>query len=169
MRSSWIVLVVALLLQGCSSWGDYSFKSDRFKFKITFPERWEIWDRSDDRNDYLVASLPDDIRDASITVRATPTAPDIGTDEVYPSFLEGDGDAAILPKFEVLERGSISCKNREGRQIIYTYVAEKHRMKGIRTLFIGLRYILRVGMEMPEDNFDDYVLDFRKMISLMEM
>ncbi len=169
MRYNWIGLIAVVLLSGCGGWGDYVHKSDRFKFKVVFPQKWEIWDRSNDRDDHLVASLPYDIPEAHITVRATPSAPDISANEIYPTFMDGGGDGAILPEFVIENKEAISCKNREGRQITYTYLTERHRMKGIRTLFIGTRFILRVDMEMPADNFADHEVEFRKMVSLMEL
>jgi len=173
MRFMWLWFLTAIYLSGCGGWGDYVHKSDRFKFKIAFPVHWEVYDRSDNQIDYLEATLPDVSREARIVVRATPVAPDISPTEIYPMFLEGSGDAAILLEFVIEEKGTISSKTGDGRFIKISYLTEEHRIRGIRTLFLGGpvrgRYRLEVSMEMPADNFLDHEADFRKMISLMEL
>jgi len=156
-----------LLLAGCGGWGDYEHKSDRFKFKVTFPVKWEVWDRSDDHSDHLVATLPDILPEAKLAVRVTPLAPDATINEILPSF-KGNLPTE-MEEFEIVDEGTISSKKGEGRSITYTYLTEKHRIKGIRALFIGFRFQVRVEMEMPNDNFITYEPEFRKMISLMEL
>ena len=168
MRYLNIGFILMLLLSGCGGWGDYVYKSDRFKYKITFPKGWEVWDRSTEQEDYLDAEYPD-IPEARITVMASASAPDISPNELYPSFMDGGGDATILTEFAISDKGAISSKNREGRQITYTYLTEKHRINGMRVLFIGNRYIIRVKMEMPVDSFVDHEAEFHKMISMLEL
>lgn len=160
--------LLLFLISGCGSWGDYVHKSDRFKYKITFPKGWEVWDRSTEQEDYLDAEYPE-IPKALLTVRASASAPDISPSELYPSFMDGGGDAAILTEFAITEKGTISSKNREGRQITYSYLTEEDRIKGMRALFIGNRFIIRIKMEMPVDNFEDHEAEFQKMISMLEL
>lgn len=130
---------------------------------------WEVWDRSDDSGDYLVASLPDENPDAKITLKSRKVAPDISPNEIYPTFLDGSGDGSVLMEFQIEEKGTISAKNGDGRMIVISYLGEKHRMKGIRTIFLGMRYIVEITYEIPADNYLDHVSDFRKMISLLEL
>ena len=161
-------LVTILLMSGCSRWGDYVHKSDRFGYKITFPVHWTVWDRSTDREDHLDAEYPD-IPGAQMTVLTSPTAPDIHPNEIYPTFMDGGGDTAILTEFEILTKGAVSCKNREGRQITYTYLTEDQRIKGMRALFIGERFIFTIKVEMPSDVFVDHEPEFNKMLSMLEL
>lgn len=169
MRYLCIGLLLALLFSGCGGWGDYVHKSDRFKFKFTFPQKWEVWDRSDDERDYLVASLLDGPREAKIVVIADPVAPDISPNEIYPSFMDGGGDGAILTEFSVEGKGAISCKNGEGRYVRVSYLTEEYRINGMRVLFLGNRFKLQIDVEMPADDFVMHETEFFKMISLMEL
>ncbi len=170
MRSFWSGLVaLLLLLSGCGGWGGYVYKSDRFKLKVVFPSKWEVWDRSDDTSDYLVATIPDDIPEARIKLIVRPVAMDLSPNELYPTFLEGGGDAAFLPDFSVKGRGTISAKNGEGRHILISYLTEEHRIKGMRAIFPvpDKRYVLEIEMSMPEEDYIAYESDFKKMISLI--
>ncbi|NQU06047.1 MAG: hypothetical protein HQ568_08140, partial [Calditrichaeota bacterium] len=140
MKSLLICLTAIIFISGCGGWGDYQFKSDRFKFDVAFPEKWEVWDRSDDRRDYLVASLPDGPREARIILTAESLAPDVSSNEIYPSFMNGGGDASIYEDFEVASKGTMKCKNSEGRYIKVTYLTENERIKGIRSIFLGFKF-----------------------------
>lgn len=169
MRLVLVLLFAVILLSGCGGWGDYQFKSDRFKYDAAFPEKWEVWDRSDDRRDYLVASLPDGPPEAKIILIAEPLAPDVNANEIYPSFMSGGSDAAIYEGFEVTGKGTMKCKNTEGRYIRVTYLTENERIKGIRSIFLGFKFKLLISMETTEDNFVLHEHEFFKMVSLIEV
>ncbi|MFH0765922.1 MAG: hypothetical protein V2A61_05830 [Calditrichota bacterium] len=161
-------ILLILFAAGCGGWGDYVYKSDRFKFKLTFPDKWEVMDRSDDKRDFLIAALPD-IPDARIIVTALPVAPDISPNEIYPSFMEGKGDAAILMEFKITEKSTISAKNAEGRLIKVQWLGENTTMQGLRTIFLGNRFILEISAEMPQEQFLNHEIDLKKMIRLLEL
>jgi hypothetical protein len=161
-------LAVILLTLGCASWGDYVYKSDRFNFKVTFPDKWTVFDRSTDSEDHLDAEYPG-VTAAQMSILAYPSAPDISPNEIYPSFMDAGGDAAILTEFNIVTKGAVSCRNREGRQITYTYLTDEQRIKGMRVLFIGERFIITIKIEMPSDAFADQEPEFNKMISMLEL
>ena len=168
MRRILLSLTVLTLFVGCGRNNGFKHKSDRFHFKIAFPANWEVWDRSSDSQDYLVGSLPDQVPNAEIAVKAVPVAPDISPNEIYPSFLDGS-DYADRNEFNVEDKGSISCSNSEGRFIKYRYLGDKAKMRGIKVMFIGNRMLLEIYMEMPEDAFITHELDFNRMIKTMEL
>ncbi len=168
MRPLLIGLIALLYLTGCGGWGDYSYRSDRFKYKVTFPQKWEVWDRSDDSADFLVGSLPDDAPEAEIVVKAHSVAPDLSPHEIYPSFMDGSEYADRL-EFRIEDKGAISCRNGEGRFIKFDYLGEESRMRGMRVLFIGDRFIMEVTMEMPEEDFIAREVNFTKMVHLIEL
>ena len=167
MRTYWMGLLALLYLTGCGSWGDFTYKSDRFKYKVTFPEKWEVWDRSDDSADFLVGSLPESPK-AVILVKTHTVAPDLSPQEIYPSFMDGSEYAGKL-EFKIEDKGAISCKNAEGRFVKFGYLGEEQKMRGIRALFLGERYIMEITMEMPEDDFLVHEMDFNMMIHLIEL
>ncbi|MCF7810728.1 hypothetical protein K9N50_07035 [bacterium] len=169
MKPLLICLASIIFLSGCGSWGDYQFKSDRFQFKASFPEKWEVWDRSDDRRDYLVASLPDGPPEAKIVLIAEPMAPDVNANEIYPTFMDGGGDASVLTEFKVIGKGTMKSANSEGRYIKVTYLTDKHRIKGIRSIFLGFKFKLTISMETTEDDYILHEHDFYKMVSLIEV
>jgi len=165
----WVISLLALaLLGGCGKWGGFSYKSDRFKFKTTFPDYWEVWDRSSDASDFLVGTLPDAVPGGEIIVRAIPVAPDISPNEIYPSFLDGS-DYGDRLEFAIEDRGTISCSNSDGRFIKYHYRKDNEKRRGMKVIFLGNRVIIEVSMEMPEDAFIMHESDFTKMIHLMEL
>jgi len=160
-------ILIILFGAGCGGWGDYVYKSDRFKYKLTFPVKWEVMDRSDEKRDFLLANLPD-IPDSRISVLATPVAPDISPNEIYPPFMDGNGDRAILTEFRILERGTIPAKDKEGRFIKVQWLGENATMQGLRTIFMADRFIIEIRAEMPQDNFPSHEGDLKKMIHLLE-
>ncbi len=168
MRLQWIILTITLSFIGCSSWGGYIHKSDKLPLKIIFPDKWEVFDRSDDRRDFLVATYPGS-PESKIEVITTPTAPDIHPNEIYPTFQAGGGDQDDLLEFEVTDRGSVSCSNAEGRYIKVQWLGEKTRMKGYRALFIGNRYLLEIKISIPAEEFVNHELDLAKMMKFIEI
>ena len=169
MKYLTILILSAMWLTGCNGWGDYYFESDRFDINVTFPHKWEVFDRSDDLHDFLEARIPEIDPYAIITVRAQSMAPDINANEIYPMFMEGSGDVAILNEFRITEKGMIPSKKAEGRFISYTYLTDKHRINGMRVLLLGFRVKVNVEMEMPEDNFHKHEREFREMIRNIEV
>jgi hypothetical protein len=163
-----LTAVALLILTGCGGWGGYIHQSEKFKFEFIFPDGWEVWDKSDDRRDFLQAML-DGSQDAKIEVTALPTAPDISVNEVYPFFLEGSGDAAELQDFQIEERGMVPASNGEGRFIKVKWTGEKKDMRGYRALFLGNRYRLDVRAEMTEEEFLKYEQDMSKMIKHLKL
>jgi len=158
-----LIAVTALILTtGCNNWGDYQYKSEKFNFSMTFPDKWEVWDKSDDARDFLVASIPDK-PEAKIEVIVTKTAPDIHVNELYPTFESGGDDAATLQEFGVDEKKSISAANKEGRMIKVHWEGETKNMKGMRMLFLGDRFQMNIRIEMSEDDYVANELDFLKM------
>jgi len=168
MRQLMASLLMAVAIVGCGRWGGFSYRSDHFKFKVTFPDNWEVWDRSSDANDFLVGTQPDAVPKGEIVVRAVPVAPDISPNEIYPSFLDGS-DYADRLNFAIEDRGSIACSNSEGRFIRYHYQQGDERIRGMKVVFLGNRVLIEVSMEMPEDAFITNESDFNKMIKLMEL
>ncbi len=160
MRSVCIGLLILFVIAGCGGYGDYKHKSDRFDFSITFPDKWEVWDRSDDRRDFLVATLPS-LPDAEIVVIATPVAPDISPNEIYLKLKATDE--------RIIEEGMISCKNTEGRFIITGDRVENQPMKSINTLFLGERFMLEISLIAREGDFTNSEAEFRRMIRYMEL
>jgi len=167
MKRLLIGFIVLAALSSCGGWGGYVHKSDRFKFKFVFPVNWEVWDRSDDNRDYLVANLPD-VKESEITLLTTPVSPDLSPHEIYPLFLDGGKDGAFLQDFEVVEQGTIRAKNIEGRMILIKFTKDRAPIRGLRAMFLGNRFTLEIHTTMPEDQFVVHEADFRKMISLME-
>lgn len=168
MKRVIITMLLFSFLVSCGGWGDYEFKSERFKFKMSFPDKWEVWDRSDDRRDFLVANLVN-LPGSEISLVATPVAPDISPHEIYPSFLEGDGDYAIFKDFLIENQGTISAKNAEGRFINVQYEnADDELLKSLRAIFLGNRFILEIRATVPEDQFLVYEPEFKRMIGSLE-
>jgi len=159
-------MVLLFVLGGCGSWGDYTFKSDSFGYKMNFPENWEILDRCDGSSDHLIANLPDD-RFSEITVTAQAVSPDVGSSEIYLRFLDGGNDAVIYDDYVILEKGTISAKNLEGRFIKTEFVKGKEPMQGMSAKFLGHRFTLEIKAISNEDMFVVHETDFKKMISLI--
>ncbi len=164
-----IVLTMALLaLAGCNRWGSYEFKSEKFSTKILFPDKWEVWDKSDDSRDFLVANYPNK-PEAKIEVTSVHTAPDIETNEIYPTFESGGDDAVVLQDFGVDEKGTVSAANVEGRFIKVHWSGDKKNMRGYRAIFICNRYMLTLKADMVEDDYTQNEMDFLKMVRLMQL
>jgi len=164
-----IALTLALLtITGCSSWGGYIHESSRYNFKFTFPVGWEIWDKSDDRRDFLTGTYKN-LPDTKIDMTATPIAPDIEPTEIYPFFLEGSGDAAELLEFSIEDKGLVSASNGEGRFVKVKWKGEKVNMRGYRAIFLGNRFKLEVRAEMPEDKFSEQEAEFSRMIKELKL
>lgn len=166
MKRLVVLMVFLFALCGCGSWGDYTFKSDTFGYKISFPENWEILDRSDGSADHLIANLPDD-KFSEIIVTAQKVSPDVGASEIYLRFLEGGNDAVIYKDYIILDKGTISAKNLEGRFIKTEFVNDKEPMQGFSAKFLGNRFTLEVNAISNEDMYVVYEADFKKMISLI--
>lgn len=162
------LLLSMLFLFGCSKWGDYVFVSEHFNYKVVFPVKWVVSDRSNDVGDYVVGSL-DELPGARLIVKSRSIAPDVSPNEIYPGFILGGGDQNIFNEFRVTERGTASAKNADGRMIKVEYLNEHGTMSGIRGIFIGNRYILEVVAETPKDNFQDWEYEFRKMFLEIEL
>lgn len=162
------VLGLVVMLAGCGGWGGNKFTSDKFGFKVTFPEHWELWDKSNDEVDFVEASIPDRVPTARIVVRAVKVAPDLSPNEIYPSFMDGS-EFAGRTEFTIEDKGTIACKNSEGRFIKYMWRDEERRMRGMKAMFLGTRMLFQVWMEMPADDFINYEGDFTKMIRLIEL
>lgn len=160
--------LILLALAGCDNWGDYQYESDKFKFKLTFPDGWEVWDKSDDARDFLSASITEK-PDAKIELIATKTAPDISVNELYPSFESGGDDAYNLKEFTVEEKGTAKASNGEGRMIKVHWEGDKGNVKGIRFLFIGNRYQMTIRCQMAEDDYLTYEADFIKMVRRLQL
>jgi len=161
------LLVLVILLSGCGGWGGYEYKSDLFEYKFVFPNVWEVMDRGDSKSDHLIAHLPDNYN-AEIKVDALPVSPDLRANEIYLRFMDGGDDASIYMDFEVVNQGTISAKNLEGRYITVKFLKDGEPMQGIRAKFLGFKYTLEVKATVPED---DYILretEFRKMISMIQ-
>jgi len=156
-----------ILLQSCGGWGGYIHKSDRFKYVMAFPIGWEVWDRSDDSRDIIVASNTNN-PNSEITVLAIPVAPDLNPHEVYTTFLEGGQDVALYEEFRVGVQGTVHAKNAEGRSLHVEYEKGGQKMKGFRTKFLGFRFTLEIQASAPEDDFVLLEPEFRKMISVLE-
>jgi len=168
MRRIAVVAAALLMLAGCDKWGDYKYESEKFKFKMTFPERWEVWDKSDDSRDYIVANLPDK-PDSKIEVSVVRTAPDLHVNELYPTFESGGDDPSQLTEFGVDDKASVSAANGEGRMIKVHWTGERAKMKGIRFLFVGNRYVMNVRAEMSEDDFLTNEPEFLKMAHRIQL
>jgi len=167
MKRLVIFTVLLFAISGCSSWGDYSFKSDAFGYKMNFPETWEVLDRCDGSMDHLIANVPDD-KFSEITVTAQKVSPDVGSNEIYLRFLEGGNDAVIYNDYVILEKGTISAKNLEGRFIKTEFVKNKEPMQGMSAKFLGNRFTLEIKAISNEDMYVVHETDFRKMISLIQ-
>jgi hypothetical protein len=168
MRRLIIAFTVLIVLTGCSSWGDYEFQSDKFKFTVRFPDNWEVWDRSDDSQDLLVAALADK-PEAKIVVTAIKSAPDLSPNEIYPTFEGGGNDAGVRKGFGVDGKGTISANNGEGRFIKVHWSGDKFNMRGFRALFIGNRFQLSINAEMKEDDYNLHEQDFLKMVRMLNL
>lgn len=168
MKLNNLFFLIPFLFIACETWGDYHYESETFKFEIRFPDSWEIWDRSDGFNDFLIASIPD-VKNLEITVTARKVSPDISPHEIFPQFLEGGRDASYLQDFEVIEQGIIHAKNADGRFIRAEFTKDNQAMQTLRTIFLGHRFILEVHTLAPKEKFPDYEPNFRKMISLIEL
>jgi len=168
MKRLLFVFTILLATAGCDNWGDYQYKSEKFNFSMIFPDNWEVWDKSDDARDFLVASIPDK-PEAKIEVIVTRTAPDIHVNELYPTFESGGDDPGTLQDFGVDEKKSVSAANGEGRMIKVHWSGETKNMKGIRFLFIGNRYQMNIRVEMAEDDYVANELDFLKMVHRIQL
>ncbi len=168
MKRNTLIALFLLLIIGCTSWGGYVHDSERYKFQFTFPENWEIWDKSDDRRDFLTGTYKGNTN-TKMDMIATPVAPDISPNELYPFFLDGSGDAMSLEEFSVQDKGVISASNGEGRFVKVHWKGEKSGMRGFRALFIGNRFKLEVRAEMPEDIFPEQEVEFLKMIKALKL
>lgn len=164
-------LCVILLIAGCGGWGDYVHKSGNFDFSMSFPDGWEVDDRSDGEHDYLTAVMPN-VPGSKIVVIAEKRAPDIDAGEVYPSFNEA-GDLVTQEEFNILRRGTIACKTTEGRSLEFQYLGSESTMRGLRAIFIGsrpgLRIVVEVRTEMYKDDFVMHEDELRKMISELQL
>lgn len=161
-------LSVLLLLAGCGGWGGYVHDSERFKFKLTFPDGWEVWDKSDDTVDFLQATYREK-PETKIEVLAVRTAPDLEPNEIFPFFLGGSGDAVNLQDFAIEEKGTVSAQNGDGRFIKVRWTGEKLSMRGIRALFIGNRYRLSIVAEMSADDFPLQEAELMKMLRMLQL
>lgn len=166
MKRFTIIMVLLFGLSGCGSWGDYTFKSEKFGFKIHFPEKWEILDRSDESGDFLIANLPDD-KFSEITVTAQSVSPDVGASEIYLRFLDGGNDAVIYDDYTIVEKGTVSARNREGRFIGTEFSKDKEPMFGYSAKFLGNRFTLEIKAVTTEELFIAKEADFKKMVSLI--
>jgi len=163
-----IIALVAISIIGCASWGGYIHDSARFKFQFTFPDGWEVWDKSDDRRDFLNGTFRGNTA-TKVEMIATPIAPDISPNELYPFFLDGSGDAGEFEEFSIDDKGIVSASNGEGRFVKVRWKGEKFNMRGYRALFIGNRYKLEVRAEMPEDVFPEQEPEFNKMVRAIKL
>jgi len=134
---------------------------------MPFPIGWEVWDRSDDSRDILVATITSNPK-AEITVTAIPVAPDLNLHEVYATFLDGGQDASLYDQFRVGMQGTVHAKNAEGRSLIVEYEKGGQKMKGFRTKFLGFRFTLEIQASAPADEFIMLEEDFKKMVSVSE-
>lgn len=160
------IFLLALILGGCDSWGGDTFKSDEFGYKFTFPPKWEYADRSDSSGDHLIATYPED-RESEIIVTTTRVSADMSSREVFLRFNDG-GDDAMKLEFSLLEKGTISAKNLEGRFIVVEYLENGVRMKGIRAKFLGFKYTMEVEATTLEEKYIDFEADFKKMIRMIK-
>lgn len=160
-------LVLLLYISGCGGWGGYVFKSEQFKYKFTFPPKWEVIDRSDATGDHLVGNLPDD-NFAEIMLTAVPVSPDVSPQEIYLRFSDGGDDATLHFDFEVLETGTINAKNLEGRFILVQYQKNQETMRGIRAKFLSNRFTLEAKADVLEDQYPLQEAVLKKMIRLIE-
>lgn len=168
MKRNFFITLVLLSIVGCTSWGGYIHDSSRYKFQFTFPDGWEVWDKSDDRRDFLNGTFKGN-SNTKLEMTATPVAPDIEPNELYPFFLDGSGDAESLEEFSIDDKGLISASNGEGRFVKVRWKGEKSTMRGFRALFIGNRFKLEVRAEMPEDIFSEHEAEFNKMIKALKL
>ncbi len=168
MKKFTILALALLTLAGCTSWGGYIHDSSRFKFQFTFPDGWEIWDKSDDRRDFLLGTFKGNTA-TKLEMTATPVAPDISPNELYPFFLDGSGDAGELEEFSIEDKGLVSASNGEGRFVRVHWKGEKTGMRGFRALFIGNRYKLEVRAEVPEDSYSEHEVEFNRMIRALKL
>ncbi len=162
-----IICSIAVFLISCGGWGGYHYESDRFDYEISFPGGWEVWDKSDTRQEYLIGTHPE-IKDAEITVLAVPVSPDLSPHEIYPIFLEGGRDAALKKDFMVEEQSTIHAKNGEGRYIVASYMKDLVKMMSFRTKFLGNRFTLETNATMPEDDYMLHLLELKEMIREIE-
>lgn len=162
------ILLLIPLVAGCTSWGGYIHESSRFNFTFTFPDGWEVWDKSDDRRDFLSGTYHSN-QATKIEMIATPVAPDISPNELYPFFLDGSGDAESHEEFHIDDKGLVSASNGEGRFVKVRWKGEKVNMRGYRALFIGNRFKLEIRAEMPEDVFGEQELEFPKMVKALKL
>lgn len=158
-------IFAAMIFAGCGGWGGYIHKSDRFGFKFTFPVGWEVFNRSDDARDRLIGTIPE-YEKSEIEIVADKVAPDISPSEIYPSFNAWEVDAE---EFRVEDRGTMACKNAEGRYFTYSYRTEEGYMQGMRVIFLGNRFILRIYIEMFQDEYLLNEIEFRRMIRFIEL
>lgn len=168
MKKAFLLSLSLLILFGCTSWGGYQHKSSRFKFTYTFPSGWEVWDKSDDRRDFLLANYKGDPK-MSIEVIATPVAPDLSTNEVYPFFLEGSGDAGELNEFTIEDKGLMPTKNTEGRFLRAKWKVDQTYMRSYRGLFLGSRFKLEVKAVMNEDQMNEHEAELTRMFHEIDL
>ncbi len=168
MKRYWFGLaLLTLILVDCGGWGGYVHKSRRFPFRFTFPQKWEVMDRSDDRRDFLVANLPNDML-SEIQVITEPVSPDVEPQEIYLRFLDGGDDASNYLDFEVLEQGTVNAKNGEGRFIKVAFKKSGEKMRGVKAKFLGFKFTLEAKGFVPEDKWNLYEAEFTKMMAMIE-
>lgn len=160
MRFVWIGLIFLFGFTGCSGWGGYQYKSDRYKYRLAFPVGWEVWDRSDDRRDFLVGTHLD-LDDAEIRTISTPVAPDLSPQEIYLRLSSTEG--------QVIEQGTISCRNSEGRFVSTRLKIDERTIRIIKAIFLGNRFTLEIEAIMFEEDFLGHEEDVRKMINMIEI
>ncbi len=161
-------LAILFAISGCGGWGGYVHKSDRYDFKFVFPPIWEVWDRSDDRRDFLVGNLPEDYL-SEIQVITEPVSPDMSPQEIYLRFLDGGDDAVVYKNFEIVEQGTISCKNTEGRFTKVTFEKDGELMMGMKAKFLGFKFTVEIKAFVPEEKWIMHEADFKKMIHIIEI
>ena len=168
MRLGCLALGLMLVLAGCDNWGDYKYNSEKFKFSMTFPSNWEVWDKSDDSRDYLEAGMADK-PEAKITVSVTRSAPDLNPNELYPTFESGGDDAFQQTEFGVDYKGTATAANGEGRLLKVHWKTDKFKMRAIRFLFVGNRFQMNINCQMNEDDYLTHEADFIKMVRRIQL
>lgn len=161
-------ILLAFMLVSCGEWGGYKHKSEAFKFNFVFPPNWDVMDRSDENRDLLTAELPE-VPGSKIVVSSRGVAADVSPNEIYPYFMQGGGSASTLNQFRILDRGTISGKNVEGRFIRFQYLGEPGEVECMRAIFLGNRFIVEINAEVPKEVFVDQEPNFRKMFSFFEI
>jgi len=168
MFKSIFAVILLIMLTGCDNWGDYQYSSEKFKFKITFPDKWEVWDKSDDARDFLQGSIPSK-PESKIELIAIRTAPDLHVNELYPTFESGGDDAFEKNEFAVDEKGTFSASNGEGRFIKAHWEDDKGVIRCMNFLFVGNRYQMNINCVMREEDYMTNEADFVKMVRRLQL